>query len=100
MKDCGRDAHQHVKEAHGDYFDKDAFKRSKALRAQTHIDILKERLSNEPFELKQLVFNHIEKAKLTEDSSGATNSSAKLSAFYEMTKESLLRAFLTPISSC
>ncbi|KAL7536603.1 hypothetical protein ACHAXR_008142 [Thalassiosira sp. AJA248-18] len=91
LKDCGRDAHQHVQEVHGGLFDKGAFERSKILRAQAHIAFLKDKLSRESFELKQLVLNHIEKAKLTEES-GTSNASAKKAAFFEKTKASLLLA--------
>ncbi|KAL7518609.1 hypothetical protein ACHAWX_003421, partial [Stephanocyclus meneghinianus] len=92
LKDCGQDAHQHVQQTHNDLFDKNAFKRSKIHRAKTHIELLKNKLSNEPFELKQLVLNHIEKAKLTEDLSGTTDKSSKVSSFYDLTKASLLHA--------
>eukprot|EP00804_Cyclotella_cryptica_P025558 CCRYP_002821-RD/>CCRYP_002821-RD protein AED:0.06 eAED:0.06 QI:49/1/1/1/1/1/7/146/1058 len=92
LQDCGHDAHQHVRKTHGDLFDKNAFERSKIQRAKTHIELLMKKLSSEPFELKQLVLNHIEKAKLVESSSSVTDESTKMSSFIEMTKASLFLA--------
>ena len=63
---------------------------SKIYRAQTHIQLLMEELSAEPFELQQLVRNHIAKAKLTEDSS--QDSDTKANNFFQSTKASLLLA--------
>jgi len=93
LEDCGRDAHQHVQDIHGGrLFDKSAFKEQRNLRAQTHIDILKDKLSHESFELKQLVLNHIEKAKVGEDLTRNSDDSVKNAAFLHKTKASLLLA--------
>lgn len=93
LEDCGRDAHQHVRDIHGDrLFDKSAFKEQRNLRAQTHIDILKDKLSHESFELKQLVLNHIEKAKVGEDLGHNSDDSVKKATFLQKTKASLLLA--------
>jgi len=64
LEDCGHDAHPHVRKAHGDYFDKAAFERSKSLRAKSEIDKLMASLSKESADLQQLVHNHIDKAQL------------------------------------
>ena len=61
-------------------------------RAQTHIDILKDKLSHESFERKQLVLNHIEKAKVEEDLTRNSDDSVKKAAFLQKTKASLLLA--------
>ena len=93
LKDCGdsRNAHQHVQDAHqGGLYDKKAFYTSTKTRAKKEIDILLDKLSHEPFELMQLVRNHIERAKLTEDMTESShNASAKTAAFLEKTKASL-----------
>jgi protein-arginine kinase activator protein McsA len=87
--DCGNDAHGHVRIAHGDLFDKTAFHTSTNIRAKAQIEILKDKLSHESFELRQLVMNHIEKAKLMQDSISHNNASARTAAFLEKSKASL-----------
>ena len=62
---------------------------SKIYRAQTHIQLLMEELLAEPFELQQLVRNHIAKAKLTEDSSQDSDTKANNFHFFQSTKASL-----------
>ena len=52
--------------------------------------MLMDKLSHESFALRQLVQNHIEKAKLTEDlTESSNNASAKTAAFLQKTKASL-----------
>mmetsp|Transcript_3022 Transcript_3022/g.8731 ORF Transcript_3022/g.8731 Transcript_3022/m.8731 type:complete len:1063 (+) Transcript_3022:1610-4798(+) len=94
LKDCGSDAHKHIHDVHGSnsIFDKEAFKRNEALRVQALVDELKGTLSGESFELRQLVLNHIEKAKLTDDGSGAPNDEAKVARFLDKTKSDLMNA--------
>ena len=90
LQDCGQDAHRHVQDVHtGGLFDKGAFEKNKVLRAAAHIRVLVEKLSHESFELKQLVLNHVEKAKLMHESSGTSNASARNTAFLDKTKASL-----------
>lgn len=94
LQDCGNDAHQHIYTVHGDAFDKAAFKKNQAARAQVLINELKETLSYESFELRQLVLNHVEKAKLTLDgtSSGESNAEVKAARFLNKSKSELLSA--------
>lgn len=94
LKDCGHDAHQHIHDVHGSnsIFDKSSFKRNEALRAETLISELKEKLSGESFELQQLVLNHIEKADLTGSGIRTTNFEARVSGFVETSKSDLLAA--------
>jgi hypothetical protein len=93
LKDCGSDAHQHVRDTHQDLFCKRAFYASKQIRTKEQIDILMDKLSHESFELRQLVLNHIEKAKLIEDlTETSSNASAKTAAWLEKAKASLALA--------
>ena len=64
LQDCGDNAHPHVKEEHGDYFDKNAFTTSVINREKAIIDTHLESLVNEPADLVLMVKNHIEKAEL------------------------------------
>jgi hypothetical protein len=64
LKDCGTDAHAHARQAHGNLFDKEAFEESRVSRERAIIDRAFSELSQESFELKQLVKNHVEKAGL------------------------------------
>lgn len=51
LKDCGSNAHPHLLDAHGGYYDKEAFSKSTDLRARDEIDKLIFALSSEPIEL-------------------------------------------------
>lgn len=66
LKDCGSDAHEHVSRVHGDLFDKAAFERNRLAREKTAVQRCLEECSEECFELKQMVQNQIERAKLGE----------------------------------
>jgi len=95
LVDCGHDAHAHVLKAHGDYFDKDAFERSKSLRAKSEIDKLMASLSEESVDLQQLVRNHIDKAKLLNGGSDSSNASWKTAEFLQKAKDNLSLAVRT-----
>ena len=67
LKDCGSDAHAHVLESHGGtLFDKSAFEQSRIVREKATIQRYLDQLHNVRFELKQMVQNQIERAKLGE----------------------------------
>jgi len=66
LTDCGSDAHAHVRERHGELFGKDAFEKSRVAREKTIVQMCLDGLSDEPFELKQMVQNQIECARLGE----------------------------------
>ncbi len=90
LQDCGHDAHAHVA-SHHSLFDKAGFEESKILRAKSEIDKLMNSLTHEPFELKQLVRNHIEKANSVKDFSAAptSNASFKSALFLREAKAAL-----------
>ncbi len=94
LQDCGQDAHAHVRTNHGSFYGKNGFKESKIHRAKSEIDKLMDSLSHEPFELKQLVRNHIEKANLVKEFSPAptSNTSFKSASFIREAKAALARA--------
>jgi hypothetical protein len=94
LKDCGSDAHQHVMNTHGGgLFDKEAFHKGVKIRAQKQLDILMNKLTDESFELRQLVLNHVQKANLLQDKNDiSNNSSVKTAAFLEKTKANLSHA--------
>ena len=60
LQDCGVDAHPHVREKHGNLFDKEKFYRSRDVRAQNLTQDFLNRLRSEgePFELVQMVQNY------------------------------------------
>ena len=93
LKDCGHDAHQHVRDTHGGYFDKGAFESGRKARAQEEISSLLNKLSNDSAELRQLVMNHIQKAKLGQDvTDSSATAAAKKDVFLQKTKASLSHA--------
>jgi hypothetical protein len=94
LKDCGHDAHQHVRDTHpGGLFDKGEFESARKAREQEQISTLLKRLSNESAELRQLVLNHIQKAKLAQDKTDSSaTAAAKKDVFLQKTKASLSHA--------
>ena len=90
LTDCGTDAHEHVRSHHGQLFGKDPFEESKVQRTNLIVKELMIKLADEPFELRQLLKNHIEKAKLIEKSDDTQRSNA--TSFLAKTRESLLHA--------
>jgi len=87
LQDCGSNAHPHVLTAHGDYFDKKSFYSSKANRSKSIVEDKLTELSHESFELKQLVRNHVEKAKLL--SNEIDSHQTRTVQFLQNTRESL-----------
>jgi phage FluMu protein Com len=57
LKDCQTDAHPHVRQAHGNLFDKSAFQNAKNAREKATLESFMSKLNDEPFEVKQLVKN-------------------------------------------
>jgi phage FluMu protein Com len=57
LEDCQTDAHPHVRQAHGDLFDKSAFQNAKKAREKATLESFMSKLNDEPFEVKQLVKN-------------------------------------------
>ncbi len=87
LQDCGNDAHAHVRSRHGDLFDRQSFESSKMNRAERVILATMEHISDQPLELKQMLENHIDKAKLlTRLSDGTAHRSQN---FLQETKDSL-----------
>ncbi len=89
LKDCGRDAHEHVRKIHGNYFDREAFEKSKVLRINQVVSNVMRRIDEEPFELKQLVKNHIDKAGLVDQKDRGVNFARRSEQFIREAKESL-----------
>mmetsp|Transcript_3537 Transcript_3537/g.4813 ORF Transcript_3537/g.4813 Transcript_3537/m.4813 type:complete len:625 (+) Transcript_3537:693-2567(+) len=89
LKDCGKDAHEHVRTSHGDFFDRKAFEESKVRRTKQIVADTMLRIEEEPFELKQLVKNHIDKAGLVHETCN-TISSWGSDQFIHEAKETLL----------
>lgn len=96
LKDCGKDAHPHVLKEHGDYFDKKLFYEEKLLRTKRIINGVMEELKqrNDPFELIQLVQNHIDQAKLSDGANDGTHRETqyKVSNFVNKARENLIQA--------
>ncbi|GFH53878.1 hypothetical protein CTEN210_10354 [Chaetoceros tenuissimus] len=74
LHDCGDNAHPHVREKHGNVFDKKAFTSSVIKREKAIIDKHLESLVNEPSDLVLMVKNHIEKAELGKQKGQSKNS--------------------------
>ena len=91
LEDCGSDAHDHVRSHHGDLFDKKAFEESKRQRTKVVVESCMEELSHRPFELKQLVQNHIDKAELLKNSTSISDGPWRSLRFIEETRASLLQ---------
>ena len=90
LKDCGADAHPHVRQEHGNLFDKALFERTtKQRNARTIEDFLAQlEGSGKPFELIQLVRNHLERAG--QIGGGATDrSSSKPARFIQQATREL-----------
>ena len=56
LQDCGNDAHSHAGK-HGNLFDKSLFENGKRIRMSTQAKRFFEKISEEPFEIQQLVKN-------------------------------------------
>lgn len=65
LKDCGSDAHSHVR-VHGDLYNKDLFLTAKKKREQETVALFLEGISSEAFEVKELVRMKSEKILLTD----------------------------------
>lgn len=89
LKDCGTDAHGHVRTQHGDLFDKSAFQKSKDLRSKTIVENRLVALSHESNDLMLLVRNHIDKATLLCD--GMDSHQTRTTQFLRETRENLRR---------
>ncbi|KAG7363889.1 AAA domain containing protein [Nitzschia inconspicua] len=57
LKDCGENAHPHVREQHGDLFDRAAFEAAKQQREVEKIKSYMLEIQSEPFEVYQMVKN-------------------------------------------
>ena len=91
LEDCGADAHSHVRTRHGNLFDKGAFESSKVVRAKRIVASKMDGLAGESFELRQLVQNHIDKAKLLDEKDGANSTQSRATRFLQDARGSLLR---------
>lgn len=94
LKDCGTDAHAHARQAHGNLFDKKAFEESRVSRERAIIDRAFSELSQESFDLKQLVKNHVEKAGLGIQKTNHDDGS-RVTAFVESSRRMLNQAVRT-----
>ena len=90
LKDCGADAHVHVRAEHGNLFDKAMFETSKKEREEKIVKQWLDRLA--PEELKQLVKNHLEKAGVLVQQIDARTSQARIKSFLQEEKGSLQNA--------
>jgi uncharacterized C2H2 Zn-finger protein len=63
LKDCGSDAHAHVRQAHGNLFDRKMFESSREKRSKDIIDASLANLesSGKSFDLRQLLRNQLER---------------------------------------
>jgi hypothetical protein len=96
LKDCGTDAHAHARQAHGNLFDKEAFEESRVRRERAIIDRAFSELSQESFELKQLVKNHVEKAGLGKVVQKTNQDhGSRVTAFIESSRRMLNQALRT-----
>ena len=89
LEDCGSDAHEHIRSHHGNLFDRQSFEASRKLRVENVVDEVMKEISNESFELKQLVRNHVDKANLI---SKSDQQGQRSQLFLEKTKKSLFLA--------
>lgn len=85
LKDCGADAHSHVRQAHGNLFDRNMFEETTKERSRYIIETFLKELESEskPFELRQLVKNHLERAGHLSQADGSSGVSYKASRFIQ-----------------
>jgi broad-specificity NMP kinase len=95
LKDCGSDAHPHVRAEHGNLFDKEMFNASKAEREKAVVQRVLKKLQGKPDELKQLVKNHLDKAGVMAQKIDERVSCNLIKAFLGEAKESLRAAVRT-----
>jgi hypothetical protein len=90
-QDCGNDAHGHVRENHGDVFDREMFERSSRERSRRIMEGVLAKLEEEgrPFDVRQLVHNHLERAGHVATSS--LDSSSKAGHFIEDATADLMK---------
>jgi uncharacterized C2H2 Zn-finger protein len=93
LKDCGHDAHEHVRRSHGDLFDKSQFKRAKQEREGRTLCLFLDEIKDEPFEVHQLVKVEFEKLSGASKSGGQTTHGAE--NFLISAKENLASAVKT-----
>eukprot|EP00978_Attheya_sp_CCMP212_P016587 scaffold43631_cov45-Attheya_sp.AAC.2 len=91
LQDCESDSHAHVLKEHGDYFDRDAFEKSRENRTKDIVGTFMNSLSSESEELKQLVKNHVEKAGILAVKNAGTENAQKIDAFVDAAHRSLLQ---------
>lgn len=89
LKDCGSDAHPHVRAEHGNLFDKALFETSKAKREKAVVQKWLKTIRGEPDELKQLVKNHLDKAGVIVQKIDAGTALYRTKAFLKDAKGSL-----------
>jgi hypothetical protein len=94
LKYCGADAHAHARQAHGDLFDKKAFEKARISRERALVDDAISKLSQESFDLKQMVQNHVEKAGLATQKTKHEDAS-RVTAFVETSRRMLNQTVLT-----
>lgn len=70
LQDCGVDAHDHVRRAHGNLFVKGQFLKAKKEREERTLRLFLDEIKDEPFEVRELVKIELEK------SNGASATSA------------------------
>lgn len=97
LQDCGSDAHEHVRSNHDSLFDRGAFHDAKLLTRTRAIlkQVLAKIKNEEPFEVIQLVKNHVDKANLLEDEASSRKQGQeqhKSRKFINDAKQDLLRA--------
>jgi len=88
LKDCGTDAHSHVRISHGDLFDKRAYYMAKSQREHETINSFLASLSSEPFEVKDFIKIECEKT-WSSTASSRTNSTMSGTGFVALAKRLL-----------
>lgn len=90
LKDCGSDAHSHVRVSHGDLFDKRAFYRARKERLEHTIGTFLREI-DEPFEVKELIKIHYKKS-MPDLSQSSNASNVSCCDFIQVAKENLCAA--------
>ena len=92
LKDCGADAHQHVRANHGNVYDTQQFKTATTVRQKSVVQQRLLSLKTESIELQLLVKNHLDKAGVLVQEVDKETAKMRIAAFLKQSKESLTAA--------
>jgi hypothetical protein len=91
LEDCGNNSHPHVRENHGNYFDKTAFETAKKEREVTTVKSFMSNIATEPYEVCQLVKNLYANSIQTSELEGS-NKQDRARSFVAEAKGNLIAA--------